>query len=62
MNRPKIKSAPSVSAQDASAALPRNCQTTSWIVGAAPIGVNVTLVTRLFLAVTSKMVAEVRCG
>ena len=37
MNR-KIKSALSVSAQDASAALPQNCQTTSWIVGAAPIG------------------------
>ena len=40
----KQKSALDFSVQYASAALPRNCQTTNWILGGRPIGVNVTLV------------------
>ena len=40
----KRKSALDFSVQDASAALPQNCQTTIWIVGFLPTGVNVTLV------------------
>jgi hypothetical protein len=42
------KSALDFSVKDAPAALPQNCQTTSWIVEAAPGGVNVTLVTPNF--------------
>jgi hypothetical protein len=45
----KVKSALSVSAQDASAALPQNCQTTNWMVGPPRFAVNVTLVTHSFL-------------
>jgi hypothetical protein len=40
------KSALDFSVKDAPAALPQNCQTTTWIVEAAPSGVNVTLVMR----------------
>jgi hypothetical protein len=40
------KSVLNFSVQDASAALPQNCQTTKWILGVPLIGVNVTLVTR----------------
>src|SRR5580692_10941105 len=40
----QIKSALNFSVQDASAALPQNCQTTNWIVGAPYRGVNVTSV------------------
>jgi hypothetical protein len=32
--------------QDASAALPQNCQTTKWILGPPSLAVNVTLVTQ----------------
>ena len=42
----KEKSALDLSVQDASAALPQNCQTTIWIVGFALSSVNVTLVMR----------------
>jgi len=38
------KSAPNFSVQDASAALPQNCQTTKWILKNTPFAVNVTLV------------------
>jgi len=40
------------------AALPQNCQTTKWIVGAPRRAVNVTLVTRSSPAVTTGMVAQ----
>jgi hypothetical protein len=40
----QLKSAPDFSVQDASAALPQNCQTTKWILLNDPFGVNVTLV------------------
>ena len=42
--RENKESALDFSVQDASAALPRNCQTTIWIVGFASDRVNVTLV------------------
>jgi len=38
------KSALDFSVQDASAALPQNCQTTIWMVESPPFSVNVTLV------------------
>jgi hypothetical protein len=44
-----IKSASDFSAQDASAALPQNCQTTKWIVVNYSFQVNVTLVIGIFL-------------
>jgi hypothetical protein len=44
------------SLQDASAALPQNCQTTKWIVGVLLVGVNVTLVTREEVPVNSGIV------
>jgi hypothetical protein len=40
----KQESALDFSVQDASAALPQNCQTTIWILELAPIPVNVTSV------------------
>jgi hypothetical protein len=43
----KRKSALTFSVQDASAALPQNCQTTNWIVEACHFCVNVTLVMEL---------------
>jgi hypothetical protein len=52
------KSAPNFSVQDASAALPQNCQTTKWIVGAPLLGVNVTLVTREKVPVKSGIIRE----
>jgi hypothetical protein len=42
----KRKSALDFSVQDASAALPQNCQTTKWILGFPSFCVNVTLVMR----------------
>ena len=42
----QTKSALNFSVQDASAALPQNCQTTRWILGPPHVAVNVTLVTR----------------
>jgi hypothetical protein len=44
-----IKSVSDSSAQDASAALPQNCQTTKWIVVNYSFQVNVTLVIGIFL-------------
>ena len=44
---PKGKSALTFSVQDASAALPQNCQTTNWIVDVYYSCVNVTSVTGL---------------
>jgi hypothetical protein len=41
------KSVLDFSVQDASAALPQNCQTTKWILESASICVNVTLVIAL---------------
>jgi hypothetical protein len=41
----KGKSALDFSVQDASAALPQNCQTTKWILDFASLCVNITLVT-----------------
>ena len=43
-SRENKESALDFSVQDASAALPQNCQTTNWIVGFASDRVNVTLV------------------
>jgi hypothetical protein len=43
----KGKSALTFSVQDASAALPQNCQTTNWIVDVYYSCVNVTLVTEI---------------
>jgi hypothetical protein len=48
------KNALNLAVQDASAALPQNCQTTKWILGPPLIGVNVTLVTREKLALKSE--------
>jgi hypothetical protein len=42
----KRKSALDFSVQDASAALPQNCQTTKWILKFTSFSVNVTLVTQ----------------
>ena len=42
------KSALDFSVQDASAALPQNCQTTKWILENYSFGVNVTLVIGFF--------------
>jgi hypothetical protein len=53
------KSVLNFSAQDAPAALPQNCQTTSWILGPPRLAVNVTLVTRESLPVISGKVALV---
>jgi hypothetical protein len=44
------KSALDFSVQDASAALPQNCQTTRWILRTFSFGVNVTLVMELLSA------------
>jgi hypothetical protein len=52
------KNALNLSVQDASAALPQNCQTTKWILGPPLIGVNVTLVTREKVPVKSGIAAE----
>jgi hypothetical protein len=54
------KSVLNFSVQDASAALPQNCQTTKWILGAPLVGVNVTLVTREKVPVKSGIVATER--
>jgi hypothetical protein len=48
MGRGQKKSAPNFSVQDASAALPQNCQTTKWILMNSSFCVNVTLVIRCF--------------
>ncbi len=45
MLKGKKKSVLDFSVQDASAALPQNCQTTKWILKSSCRGVNVTLVT-----------------
>jgi hypothetical protein len=54
------KSVLNFSVQDASAALPQNCQTTKWILGAPLVSVNVTLVTREKVPVKSGVVARGR--
>jgi hypothetical protein len=57
---PVKKNVLNFSVQDASAALPQNCQTTKWILGVPLIGVNVTLVTREKVPVKSGIVARER--
>jgi hypothetical protein len=47
-DRRKGKSVLDLSAQDASAALPQNCQTTRWILRPPARGVNVTLVIGIY--------------
>jgi hypothetical protein len=56
------KSVLNFSVQDASAALPQNCQTTKWILGVLLVGVNVTLVTREEVPVKSGIVMRTELG
>ena len=51
------KSAPNFSVQDASAALPQNCQTTKWIVVNYRFSVNVTLVIGFFRLRTATLIS-----